>query len=1817
MTLRNCRRISGRQIHPSGLQQNNYTVLLVQRHDDRGMAVIEIGPYVLSTTVSQSATNLLYRGYRAAGRLPIIAKIPRGDHPSPKDLAKLRHENAILRELNHAGVPKSYDLLPYRNGSALIIEDKGYVALTEVMSERRLPILTVLNIAIELAEILDYLHRSNIIHKDIKPQNIVVHPQLYKTQLIDFGIAARLARESQNSTRIESLEGTLTHISPEQTGRTHRMIDARTDFYSLGVTLYEMLTGTLPFASTDALQLVHSHIARTPVPPHEVVREVPPVLSGIVMKLMAKNAEDRYQSAAGLQADLVTCRTQWEATRQIKNFPLDCEVPSTELRIPQKLYGREKELATLLGNFERVRNGSAELLLISGYSGIGKSALVQEVHGPIAREGGYFISGKFDQLSRSVPYAPVMQALRTLIRQLLAEPTAVLEQWKQSLHSALYPNAQIIVELLPELGLLLGPQPSVPELGPAESQNRFIALFQSFLRVFAQPSHPLVMFLDDLQWADPATLRLIQHLLMAPDCRYLLVIGSYRDNEVNASSPLTLALNDLRREGATISEIKLEPLDRATIEQILCDTLNQSAAELAPLVALLHERTQGNPFFLSQFLSTIHKDGLLWIDVASRTWQWDMKRIRATLATDNVVDLMLKKLRQLSVRAQEALQLAACVGHQFDLQTLSNIREKSLAECAAELWESLQAGLLLPLDDNYRYLFSTMGQDGASEGLAEAAALRFRFLHDRVQQAAYALIGVAQRSQLHLRIGRLMRARWQSEADHETLFATVDQLNRGVELIESPAERIDLARRNLLAGKHAKAATAYQIAASYLQRGMELLGDTHWDSDYELCFGIWVERAESEYLSGSLAEADALFGTLRQRARSRLHSEHLCSLHMKLLMALGKFAEAMHEGLETLALFGVDLRGSTEEQQRAIDWETQELKRNMADLQLEDLVNAPLTTDPDHLARARLMTNVVLDAYFVSPVMFARFSMRQINLGLQFGFTEYSSFSYICWAYTLASFGDYAGSYRNSCLALAFNEKARNAALSCKINLNFGCLLHFSRPIREAIPYYDTAIRDGIHTGDLTFTSWAAVYRALDKYTMGQDLPTLHEEIRVGLNIVKRNKDLLQTLILTFTQQRVLRIIHGPVVPPGPAGEAFDEAEFVRTLQDPQLAMPACYYHVAKLELAVIFGDYHLALEMAKQAEPVIPFLTAMNIWTEYTFFKALALAALAGDSGSDDAAERRAGLTELHAKLQQWAASCPANYRQMEQIVAAEMARLSGKRDEAMQLYDQAITHAQEQGFLHHEGLANELCAKFYMSLGRQRTARAYLQDAYHCYNRWGARAKAAAMVRAYPELLQSVGLSDDEAAGGMTRTETLSISTSTSNRPVETLDIASLMRASHAISGEIEPEKVLAQIMQIMVTNAGAQRGFLLLQDDGRLIIKAKFTVDPDEVNANLSLPLDDRAELSRGIAYYVARSREVVVLGNAAVDGQFVSDPFVMSRRLKSVLALPMIHRGHLVGVLYFENSLSDRAFTPSRTEILTMLGAQAAVALENSRLLSSLRLANETIVRANDTLEQQVAQRTQELQRALSEIWSEMDLARKIQTVLLPSNLAIPGYDIAAVMRPCQQVGGDYYDVFIAGGVPWIFIGDVSGHGVRAGLSMMMIQTAIRTAVHTRYDTGGSPTPSEIIAQVNLAIRGNLASIDEGHYMTITGFRVDGPKLVYAGLHEDLLVYRAARQAVERIETSGVWLGVLDDIRSMLTDAELTMDKGDTLLLYTDGVTEVEVGEGMREAEGLGKLLEAAAATDAADVDELLRKLLVLIHPANKHDDETLLVMRRKD
>ena len=725
--------------------------------------MITISGYEITEQIYDGVRAVVYRGRREKDNLPVVVKIHKTDFPSSKEIARFRREVEIGTMFDSKGIIKYYGTERYKNADALITEDFGAVALAEVIPEDGMDIKTFLLVAIQLAQALGEVHKKGIIHKDIKPRNITINPETQTTKLIDFGISSQLSRENQSIKNPTMLEGTLAYMSPEQMGRMNRAIDYRTDFYSLGVTFYEMLTGFLPFDASDPMELVHCHIARAPTPPHERNKEIPPVVSDMVMKLLAKTAEERYQSANGLAVDFQKCLTAWELTGSIENIIIGEKDVSARFEIPQKLYGRESEIDTLMAAFARVSQGTKEMMLVSGYSGIGKSALVNEIHKPIVEKRGYFISGKFEQLQRNIPYAALIMAFRGLIRQLLTESDAQVEQWKEKLLAALGKNGQIIINVLPELELIIGTQPAVPELPPVESQNRFNLLFQRFVHAFTQKEHPLVLFLDDLQWADSASLKAIELLITDAETQYLFLIGAYRDNEVTDAHPLMLSLEQIQTTEAVINWIHLQPLDMASLNQLAADTLACDIEKSKPLAELVMGKTNGNPFFINQFLTEIYEAGLLIFDYNQGSWQWEIAKIEQSEITDNVVDLMVGKIQKLPVSTQEVLKLAACIGNQFDLHTTSVIHEKSSSGTADDLWEALQEGLIAPLGDDYKFLTGDVTQSetespdvtlSKAKNLSQRQpeilhsvqndkndfAVSYKFLHDRVQQAAYSLI---------------------------------------------------------------------------------------------------------------------------------------------------------------------------------------------------------------------------------------------------------------------------------------------------------------------------------------------------------------------------------------------------------------------------------------------------------------------------------------------------------------------------------------------------------------------------------------------------------------------------------------------------------------------------------------------------------------------------------------------------------------------------------------------------------------------------------------------------------------------------------------------------------------------------------------------------------------------------------------------------------------------------------------------------------------------------------------------------------------------
>ncbi|MDI3285478.1 AAA family ATPase [Polyangium sp. 15x6] len=1530
--------------------------------------------YVLSDILHETDTTIIHRGHRIADHAPVAVKLLKHEHPTPRDIAKLRHEYAILKSLHIPGILTAYGLERLSNGLALVMEDRGGEPLDTILEEKRLDVGTALHIASAVAGILDSLHRAHVIHKDTKPSNILYNPRTREVMLIDFGIAARVSQETQRPASSELIEGTHAYMSPEQTGRMNRQIDHRTDFYSLGVTLYEMLTGVRPFRSTDAMELLHSHIARQATPPHELAPEIPKAVSDITMKLLAKAAEDRYQQAYGLKADLDECLRQWEANGWIGPMALGRLDLGGELRVPHRLYGREDDERALLAAWDRAREGKAEGLLVAGYAGVGKSVLVGEMHKAIARRpGAYFVAGKFDKLNRSVPYAPFVHTFRELVRRILTEPAEALARWQGKLRRALGLSGQLIADLIPELSLLLGPQPSLPELAPTEAQNRFALVFESFARVFTAEEHPLCIFLDDLQWADPASLRLLRILLSGPQSRYLLVIGAYRDNEVEPGHPLLSALDELRKEGVALRSLTLQPLSPRAVGEMIGDILGSDAEACAPLAELVFTKTHGNPFFIHQLLRDLHKQDLIAFDARARAWVWDLERIQRANITDNVVDFMMHKLRGLRPSTQRALKLAACVGHRFTLRTLATLGEQSMTEAVAALWEALEEGLVLQLDTEDRFI------DAADPSATEAFDVSYRFLHDRVQHAAYALLGDGRERETHLRIGRLLLAGRAANAVGEELFDITNHLDIGAELITDPAERSTLARLNLAAGRRAKAAAAYQAAAGYLGAGLALLSASSWDEDPELAYWLHVEQAECEAINGRMDVSDALFEVLLARARTKLELAHVDCLRMNLCTTAGRLPEAIKAGLRGLARFGVEIPEGEEARKALLARGMEEVDAILGERRIEDLVDAPEMTDPERRAVQKLLIFLTSPAYYEGPTFIALVALKQVEISLRYGHSDGSAYGYVLYGFILAGGMDrYEEAHRYGRLALALQERFGSVEITAMVNTVFGVYLHFSRPVREAIAYYRRAYESDLVSGDFVYTSHACFYTMIVRLSLGEDLAVVREELDRFLGLTQRTKEAMAIGFLTITKHTLAALTGRTASRTSLASESFDEAAFVASHEAAGAHFITCWYYTVKAQLFYLHGDPRAALEMAKRADEQLGSSAGQYFATELSFYLCMASHALSLGASPEERARYAAAAAPHQEKLARLAESCPENFRQKLLLVRAEEARASGRDAEAIDLYDAAIEAARENGFTSLEALANELCARLYLAKGKTRVAHIYMSDAHYAYLRWGATAKADDIAERYTHLLPPAAAlpATNVATTAAANLRSLTTTTTTRAFAAELFEAAAVVRSAQAIAAELVLDKVVEQVLKLVIEIGGAQRAVLLLGRDTQLVIAASISVEPDRVELGLSTPLEQSAGLPRTIVQYVARTREPIVLGDAGAESRFSADPYIAEIKPKSVLCLAMVQKGELGGILYMENNCVKEAFTPRQTEHCTLLASQAAIAVANALLYQQLQEMTAELKRSNEALESEVERRTAELFDANERLSNEL-------------------------------------------------------------------------------------------------------------------------------------------------------------------------------------------------------------------------------------------------
>jgi PAS domain S-box-containing protein len=1440
------------------------------------------------------------RGWRQGAdgaREPVLVVRPRNAHPGPAVIDRLAHEYALARALEGAAAVQPLELIHEHGRTLLVLEDPGGEPLERAPVP--LELRSFLRLAIGIGASVGTLHARGLVHKDIKPAHILVNRTSGAVRLTGFGIASPLPRECQAPEPPEFIAGTLAYMAPEQTGRMNRSVDSRSDLYSLGVTLYQLLTGVLPFNAADPMEWVHCHIARQPVPAAERAPAIPAPISTIVMKLLAKTPEDRYQTASGVEHDLRRCLAQWETEGRIDAFaPGEHDTPD-RLMIPEKLYGRERELATLLAAFERVvAGGKAELVLVAGYSGIGKSAVVNELHKVLVPPRGLFASGKFDQYKRDIPYATLAQAFQSLVRSLLSKSEAELAIWRNDFREALGPNGLLMVDLVPELKLVIGEQPPVPVLPSQDAQRRFQRVFLRFIGVFARPEHPLALFLDDLQWLDVATLDLLEALLSQPDARHLMLIGAYRNNEVSATHPLTRKLEAIREAGAVVQEIVLAPLGCEHLEQFVADALHCGTLRAAPLARLIHEKTTGNPFFVIQFVAALAEEGLLTFDHEASQWSWDLDRIHAKGYTDNVVDLMIDKLSRLPEETQTVLQQLACIGNRSEFALLRMIYQDSKEALHDRLWPAVQTGLVFRSENAYQ------------------------FLHDRVQEAAYSMIPAGLRAEVHLRIGRLLAANTPLEQREGAIFEIVNQLNHAAHLITSADERERVAELNLLAGRRAKVSTAYASALIYLAAGRALLTEENGEHAAGLIFSFEYLMAECELLTADMPAAEQRLSMLTQRARSSHDIAMVTRLRLTLYTTLDQSSRSVELCLQYLQRGGT--QWAPHPSRDEIRREYERIWTLLGSRPIEALLDLPVMTDPDMLDTLDVLTEIVPPAFFTDPNLCALVVCRMVNLSLEYGNSDGSCYAYV-WLATYAGpqFGHYQAGFRFGRLGYDLVEQRGLTRYKARTYSAFGnIVMPWERHILDSRELIRRSFDVANESGDLTYAVYGCCDLIQNYLAVGDPLADVQRELEKGLAFVRKARFGLVVDIMT-AQFALVRTLRGATLKFGSFNDAqFDEVRFERHVSsDPALARPAFLYWTRKLQACYFAGNYANAQHAAVTAQQLLWIAPSQFETAEFHFYGALAHGACWDSAEPRQRQTHLDALTAHHRQFQIWAEHCPENFENRAALVGAEIARIEGRDVEAMRLYEQAIRSARENSFVHNEALAYELAARFYAARGFEQIARLYLRSARYGYLRWGADAKVQ-------QLDESFAQFRDEAPE--------SSPTATIGTPVDHLDLATVIKVSQAVAGEFVLENLLDTLLRAALEQAGASRGLLIMSRDDALQADAEAVTRGDTVVVRAG----KGAALPESVVQYVARTRESVILDDASAQNPFSTDPYVREHHARSILCLPLVNQTQLVGVLYLENNLAPHVFTTTRIAVLKVLASQAAISLENSRLYLEL-------------------------------------------------------------------------------------------------------------------------------------------------------------------------------------------------------------------------------------------------------------------------------------
>ncbi|MDJ0796910.1 MAG: AAA family ATPase [Calothrix sp. MO_167.B12] len=1498
--------------------------------------------YELQAKISDRGNTSTYIGVRICDRQAVVLKIVHDNAATIEDIDKLKHEYEIIKSLEPEITSKCYGLEKVGNLYILVLQYSSSESLKNYIASRHINLRELIDLFIEIVKILGKLHTHKIIHCHIKTDNFMINPSTKKIKLIGFKNALNLKINIPTISHSKPIYGTFAYISPEQTGRMNRAIDYRTDFYSLGVTFYEIITGRLPFETKEPSELIHSHIAKQPVLPEQIVPEIPPVVSGIVMKLMSKNPEDRYQSTFGLINDLKICLIKLEIFNQIDAFPLGQKDIYSNFEIPQKLYGREAEINQLFSAFKRVQKGGKEIILVTGYPGTGKTELVNEVKKQIIEKDAYFISGKFSQIQQNIPYAALIQAFQELIKQLLTSNDLQIQTWQQKILTNLGSNAQIIIDFIPELEIIIGKQAPIPHLKFTEAQNRFNLVFQNFINIFSTKEHPLVIFLDDLHWADSGSLKLIQLLMNSSEIKHLLVVGTYRNYEVIHTNIFMNILEDMQNTKVKISTIILDSLNVEYIHQLLIDICHCKSEISYLLAEILHKKTNGNPFFLIQLLKAIHQEQLVEFDDCRGAWQWDIDRIQNMAISDNVIELMVSNISKLHHDTQNILKLASCIGSKFDLETLSIINRTKIERTENELLKIIETGLILPVNDHRTFTeFSVMRNNNPYQSKYK----EYKFLHDRVQQAAYYLISDRQKQELHWQIGQLLLNQTSPEQIEEKIFDLVNQLNLGFEFNELQSDKYELAQLNLIAGHKAKVANAYISSLEYFRFALNLLDEDSWIANYELTFELYLGNIELEFINTNIESAFHLSKIAIKKAQNILDKINLYELQIKFCIYQNEMQQALDIGFKVLDILEINL--------------SQEINKKLI---IQDLLNLSEMTDIYKIKVIDILETITAPAFISNPTLVAPIIITMINICSQYGNTPSAAYAYGLYGLLLCgSIKDIDLGYKFGKLALSLVEKLDvQQTMSRVYHLISICIIHWKEHGKKSLELSLKAIEIGLKNGDLEYTSYAAMFYSQNIFLLGVSLEKVYNSQSQYINLISQIKNEFSFYYTKIWRQVTLTLLdyNCEKSPDYLIGEEFNELEILPYLSEVNNLQSLFSIYSAKTILCYLFGDYQKSIENAKLAENYIEPITTTIGYVNYIFYYSLAILAELSQSYNlqekSDLSECQSLLDIVNAnqeKMKVWADNSPANYQHKYYLIEAEKARNYGQKILAMDYYDRAIAGAKENEYIHEEALAYERAADFYLACGRMKIAEIYIKSAYSAYGNWGAKAKVENLNSKYAQLLNKISIPNITDAITINHNSIITNKTTTNQ-----IDLKAVIKASQAIAGEIVLDKLLEKIMAIVLRNAGAQACYLLLDVEGELLIKAQSKIDIIDEQIEVLVHPKQVCMLPLSIINYVHRSWQDVVIDDVTYEGIFSTDPYIVARKPKSILCTAIVYQGKCIGILYLENNLTSGAFTSDRLEVLKILSSQAAISIENARLY-------EKTTSLNSKLSQEIKERKQ--------------------------------------------------------------------------------------------------------------------------------------------------------------------------------------------------------------------------------------------------------------